>query len=108
MAGLGDFRHRVVIQRNTTTPDGKGGRTSSWGTLATVWAQVTPTRGNERQMAGAMTSEVAYRIRTRLRTDITIAPKDRLVWDSKTLQIHAVTNEGGLDRFWLLDCGEAA
>lgn len=105
---IGTLRHRLTIQRNTPSSDGKGGRTSSWGTLATVWGSVEPMRGNERQMAGAITSEVAYRIRTRLRSDITVAPKDRVVWDSKTLQVHAVTNEGGLDRFWLLDCGEAA
>lgn len=105
---IGSLRHRLTVQRNTTAADGKGGQTSTWGTLATVWASVEPMRGNENKMAGAITSEVAYRVRARLRSDITIAPKDRLVWDSKTLQIHAVTNEGGMDRFWLLDCGEVA
>lgn len=105
---IGALRHRLTIQRNTTAADGKGGQTSTWGTLATVWGSVEPMRGNERQMAGAMTSEVAFRVRTRLRSDLTVAPKDRLVWDSKTLEIAAVTNEGGRDRFWLLDCGEVA
>lgn len=105
---IGTLRHRVTVQRNTTAADGKGGQTSSWGTLATVWASVEPMRGNERQMASVMTSEVAYRVRTRVRSDITLAPKDRIVWDSKTLEIQAVTNEHGRDRFWLLDCGEAA
>lgn len=102
---IGSLRHRVVIQRSTTADDGKGGQTDAWATLATVWAEVLPMRGNERRMAGALTAEIQYRVRVRYRTDITVQPTDRIEWGGVTLEVHAVTDEDGRHRFWLLDCG---
>lgn len=103
---IGALRHRVTVQRNTTSSDGKGGQTASWGTLATVWASVEPSTPKEDQQAGAMTGTLRYRVRLRLES-VTPQAKDRVLWDSKTLEILGPpANEGGRDRMWLLDCGE--
>ena len=39
-----EFSERITLQVNTVSSDNQGGRSSSWGTLATVWAHVPPAR----------------------------------------------------------------
>ena len=40
MARLGKMRHRVEIQTETLVADGGGGGSSTWATVATVWAEM--------------------------------------------------------------------
>lgn len=101
----------VVVQQNTTSADTQGGRSSSWGTLATVWANVRAARANEQQQAQAMGSHVEYAVTIRYRQDVT--PAMRLSWtpyggSAKTLQIHGVYPIDGRREFLLLTCGEVA
>lgn len=107
----GDLRERVVIQQNTTTPDSQGGRASSWGTLATVWAHVRPASASEQLQAQAVQSAVGYAVTVRYRADIT--PAMRVSWtpyggSAKTLQILGVYPVDGGRAFSLLTCGEVA
>lgn len=100
---------RIVIQSNTTTPDTRGGRSSSWGTFATVWAHVRAARASEQQQAQAVGSHIDYAITIRYRADIT--PSMRVSWtpyegSARTLQINGVHPVDGQREFLLLTCSE--
>lgn len=38
----GNLRHRITIQRETTTRDAYGSEVKTWADLATVWASLDP------------------------------------------------------------------
>ncbi len=67
----GWLRHRVVIEAAEATPDGAGGETLAWETLATVWALIEPVSAAERVVAGRLTGVVTHRITLRFRDDVT-------------------------------------
>lgn len=110
MVVSGKMRDRVTIQQNTPSTDTQGGRAASWGTLATVWAEVEPASAGEslelREFIGA---NQAYDVTIRYRADVT--PKMRLSWtpyqasSAKTLEIHGaqVTHDRA---FMKLACAE--
>lgn len=109
--GVGPLRDRVVIQVNTTSSDSQGGRSSSWGTLATVWASVKALSGAEVLAAQAVSSQVRYEVEIQYRTDVT--PAMRLSWTpysatAKTIEVLAVRLKDGKPERLLLDCGEVA
>jgi SPP1 family predicted phage head-tail adaptor len=104
----GTLTDRVVIQQNTTTADSQGGRASSWGTLATVWAAVRPAGAAEQLQVGAVQSVVSYAVTIRYRADVT--PAMRLSWtpyggSAKTLQVLGVYPVDGGRTFLQLTCG---
>jgi SPP1 family predicted phage head-tail adaptor len=106
----GNLTDRVTIQQKSTTADGQGGRSTTWGTLATVWAQVMPLRMGEKLQAAAVGSTLGYRVTVRYRADIT--PAMRIRWtpfkaaSAKTLEIHGVQPFDGGRRLLTLDCAE--
>jgi len=86
MRCAGARTQRVVIQTPTTTPDAMLGRSESWGTLATVWADVKPTVVDERMAGGEQVgSYTKWDVTVDYRTDVT--PKMRITWNSRTLYI---------------------
>ena len=58
-----DLTERLAFQRDTPTPDGQGGGSSEWATVATIWGQIQPLSGRETVQAAAVTSLVSYRAR---------------------------------------------
>lgn len=56
---------RVSFKREVSTPDGMGGSTSEWTTVATVWGSVRPMRGREREQAQRLNAESNYIIAVR-------------------------------------------
>ena len=102
----GDLTQIVVIQQNTTSTDAGLGRSSSWGTLATVRAHVEASTGSEAQDGGQQIGSTAYfDVTIRYRSDVT--PKMRISWLSKTLEIVSVVPMGMQLREWTrLRCQE--
>ena len=106
-----EFSERITLQVNTVSSDNQGGRSSSWGTLATVWAHVRAATTREELQARSVTSETQYVVTIRYRTDVTA--KNRLLWTpswssgtaAKTLQIQGV-RPLRLSQTLQLDCGE--
>lgn len=89
---------RVRIEQRVETADEFGGHGVAWETLTTVWAEVRPmgTQAREKLQAGKLLATAGYRVRMRLRDDVT--PKARLVWKGHVLLIHSLhENEGILD-----------
>lgn len=86
----GMLRHSIEWQQEQTTPDGMGGQTRAWATVATVRAFIKPTTGNERWHAMRTEANVTHRIFMRYRSDLT--PAMRIVYNGRAFQVKAVLN----------------
>jgi SPP1 family predicted phage head-tail adaptor len=114
MATAGDLTERLTIEQDTPSTDTQGGRSASWATLATVWAQQIVASGAEVLQAEKLGSKVPVRFRIRERSDVTALM--RVVWtpswDSTqtavTLQIRTVLPDTTQRRgvFRVLECTE--
>jgi SPP1 family predicted phage head-tail adaptor len=67
----GRLRHRVTLAAPVATPDGAGGETVAWSTVATVWAAVEPVAAAERRIADHLAAAVTHRVILRWRGDVT-------------------------------------
>ncbi|MGE0213494.1 MAG: phage head closure protein [Parvibaculaceae bacterium] len=86
---------RLVLEEAERAPDGTGGWTVAWSTVATLWAAVEFLRGGERLIAEALTAEATHRVILRARSDVT--PAMRFREGSRVLDILAVEQE---ERRW--------
>lgn len=59
------FNRRVAIQSPAGSRDAYGERTTTWSTVATVWAAVMPVSAKELIAAGAVHGEVSHRVQVR-------------------------------------------
>jgi SPP1 family predicted phage head-tail adaptor len=70
----GKLRHRITIQRETTTRDEYGSEVKTWLPLATVWASVEPlsptAMSGVRELVGAGAEQSQDMVR------VTIRPRD--------------------------------
>jgi SPP1 family predicted phage head-tail adaptor len=64
---IASFRDRLTLEQPVRTPEGGGGASVAWQTLAEMWAHVRPITGDERlrhdQVAGRLTHRVSIRHR---------------------------------------------
>lgn len=104
--GLGGMRRRLELQQEVRTPDGGGGYTVGWSTVATVWGEITPVSGRERLEAMRLQGEVTHRIVVRHRRDLAPDHQWRLKLGQRTFNVRAVINQGERDRFLELLCHE--
>lgn len=100
----GKLKHRISLQSATTAKNTFGEDVQTWATYATVWAEVTPLNGRELLYAQQASSETSYRVS--IRYNSSVAPTNRLVWGSKTLEVTAVINVGADNRELELMCRE--
>ena len=88
-------RNRVTVQSRSETSDSFGGQTVSWGTLATVWAEIEPLSGREVFANQALDSRVSSKMTIRYRSDLkdtSGAAKNRISFDGRIFTIHYVRN----------------
>ncbi len=69
--GAGDLNRRLVLEQPVETPDGEGGVTRSYQTVASVWASVTPLSAKSDASADNPGAVIAYRIVIRAGRDVT-------------------------------------
>lgn len=67
----GLLNRRLELQVPVETPDGAGGVTRSYETVATLWASLEPRGARESTEADARGGNVTHRIRLRFNADIT-------------------------------------
>jgi len=92
--------------------DASGGRRVGWAELATIWAEQLPVRALERLQAQALSGQLDYRFRVKVRADLT--PQMRALWTPQwpagsplhTLEIHGIVPDGDGRQYQLLECGE--
>ena len=89
----GSLNRRVELRRKEMTSDGSGGRTTTWLTLTTVWAEVLSQNGREAVLAGTLTGVSAFRVRIRWRPDLT--QSDQLRLDGRDLNIRSLEDPDG-------------
>ena len=90
----GKLRHYVELQRVTVTSDSHGDQVKEWATIATAWASIEQLSGREFLQASQAMSDVNVRIRIRGRTDVTLTPKDRVLYAGREHDIVGVRNVG--------------
>ncbi len=95
---------RVAIQSASQVSDGQGGYSDVWATLATVWANIEPTKGWERMQAQQLQSPVTHKVKMRYYSGLTT--KHRLLYGTRVLDIKEVINEGEANSFHTLQCVE--
>lgn len=67
---LSQLNRRVTLEAQTLNPDGGGGYSGGWSTVATVWAAIEPVTGSDVFGPDAGEARVKYRIAIRRRTDV--------------------------------------
>ena len=102
----GKLRHQVKLQRVTVAADSHGDQTKTWADLATVRASIEPLSGREFLQASQVMSDITVRIRVRGRSDITLTPKDRVLYGTRTFDIRHVIDWGDRGTDWQLLCTE--
>ena len=112
-AQASDRTERIVIKSPSTVADNQGGRSTSWATLKTVWAEVRSLTARETVAAKAAASKTRYEVSMALHDGVGVLPTMRIEWTpswssseaTRTLEIYG----GRPDRprgLYLFDCGE--
>lgn len=101
----GQLRTPLIVQRRTETPDGQGGSTFTWATLATVWARWVPAAATgDTSEADQVVSRRQYIATIRRRSDITAAM--RVNTSGVTYDITAVLPSDDTPDALVLQCRE--
>jgi SPP1 family predicted phage head-tail adaptor len=101
---IGAKQKHVTIQKATATPDGQGGRTTTWSTRCTVYAHERPLSGREAMAAQQVTAVLSSVWEIFYRTDISV--KDRIIFGARTLEIEAVIDPTDTRKELWLTCSE--
>lgn len=86
----GKLRNTILVERATKSPDGGGGSTNVWETVATIRACIKPISGGERFQAMRLEADTTHRIFIRYRTDLLTS--DRINYNGRLFQIRALIN----------------
>jgi len=84
----GALRHRVNIQEQTETPDGMGGFSIAWSSMAgmdSVPAKVMPLSSREQLDAMKLEADISGKVRIRYRAGL--SAKNRMIFKTRILQI---------------------
>lgn len=86
----GRLRKRMVLQRLQPSTDSEGAPTSTWVTVGSVWAGITPTGGAEALEGAQEEARMTHQITLRYRTDVT--HNSRLLLGSRVFDIQTTAN----------------
>jgi len=95
-----NFRHRIVIQSLSLTPNDTGGQVETWTTFTTVWASLTPKVVKEVNFAERIEPRVDHEIRMRYVAGIT--PTMRISFDSRIFEIKSIIIPDEIKEFLML------
>jgi SPP1 family predicted phage head-tail adaptor len=100
----GRLRTRLDLEKATPSADGAGGRSVSWGAVATVSADIVPLKPRERETGEGLEDVVAHRIVIRRRDDV--AAGDRFRLGTRIFAIKGVTDPEEDGRYLVCLCDE--
>ena len=100
----GKLRSRIIIERETHTPNDSGGQNITWSTYKKVKALVKPKSGTERVRGMQLESPLTHTITIRYTKDI--LPTDRINFNGRYMQIRAVVDIEERNRWIELSCQE--
>lgn len=93
----GAFRHEVILEEASLTPDGAGGHHASWSEVATFFARIEPLAATSRFGGDQTLETVTHRVTIRFRADI--ASGMRLKHGSRILEILTVHDPDEIGRY---------
>jgi SPP1 family predicted phage head-tail adaptor len=96
-SAAGRLRFRLTLEKATASPDGAGGSTLGWTAAATLFADLTPVKAEERQSGEGIYGLTRYRIVIRHRDDV--AAGDRLRLGDRVFSIKSVSDPDEDRRF---------
>lgn len=99
-----ELNKRITIQSPTQVADGMGGWTTTYATVATVWAAVWPVSAKETLKAGQTAMEITHRIRIRYRAGIDASY--RVLFGTRYLAIVSIINQNESGEWLDLLCME--
>lgn len=94
---FGQMDRRITLQRATLATNAYGERVETWGTLATVWAQVQYKEGSGKEavQSDQLFSSQPVHFIIRYSTDVSsIRPSDRVSYNGDTYQIEGIQEIG--------------
>jgi SPP1 family predicted phage head-tail adaptor len=92
-APVGALRRRLLLEAAVTTPDGLGGTTQVYETVAAVWAQLEWIAGGERWRLGRPEQVATHRVTLRWRAGVDAG--QRLRDGDRLFDIRAVADPDG-------------
>ena len=101
---IGKMRHKVKLQKPTSTRDAGGGVSQTYTTLKELWARIRPVSGSEKYRQGKVQESVTHEIIIRYRDDL--GTDYRIHYESRNFNIKVARNIDERDRYWLLQCTE--
>ncbi len=100
----GRLRLRLILEKPVLTPDGAGGATLGWEEIATIAADVTPLRGEERSSGEGLANVTRHRIIIRHGADV--AAGDRFRLGERIFAVKAVIDPAEDGRHLVCDAEE--
>ncbi len=100
----GKLRLRLVLEKPILTPDGAGGSTLSWSEAATIAAEVTLLRADERGVGEGLAAVTRHRII--IRHGAEVAAGDRFRLGERIFAVRSVTDPAEDGRFLVCDAEE--
>jgi SPP1 family predicted phage head-tail adaptor len=86
----GRLNTQIQLLRKTVDANTHGEEIETWNTLATVWAEITPLRGQEKFAAMQSVAEIDAKVRIRYRRGV--SAMDRVIYWGKTHDIVGVVD----------------
>ncbi|MBS0273736.1 MAG: phage head closure protein [Proteobacteria bacterium] len=99
---IGELNQRARVLACTMIPDGGGGYSESWNTVATLWTRIAPQSGGDVYGPDAVESRVRHKLI--IRRNAAIATGQRAAIGTRNFRIHAVLDGGG--NYLTLECEE--
>jgi len=87
---IGEMKHRIVLQQPVLTADGLGGQSRTYDNVATVWAAIETSSGQERFFANKIDEVTIHTFRIRYSTEVVGVVSDtswRISFDGRLFQI---------------------
>ena len=102
MKASGKKRHYCEIQTPTKTSDSQGGYTTSWAKSGNEWFDARPLSMSRTLEAGGLSYKMAVEFVGFKRSDLTLTPAQRIVWNSENYTIHSVVPDELLNEIRVL------
>ena len=101
---IGKMRYRVKVERATNTRDASGGLSQSFGSVATIYANIKPKNANSTYRQGMLQEKVTHEITIRYMKNIDTNSK--ITFGTRSFAINGIINVDERDRFLTLLCEE--
>jgi len=101
---IGKMRYKVKVERATNTRDAGGGLAQSFGSVATIYANIKPKNANSVYRQGMLQEKVTHEITIRYMKNIDTNSK--ITFGTRSFAINGIINVDERDRFLTLLCEE--